>query len=66
MSLPPLDFKEEVEKYEALSERKEVFFKKCPHKQTKLTDNGLRCACGVSWYGPRQQMAQLQIELQKT
>lgn len=65
MSLPRLDFKEEVENYEALSERREVEFNKCPHKQTKLTDRGLKCSCGASWYGPRQQMEQLQILLQK-
>lgn len=66
MSLPRLDLKEDIEKYDALAERKEVTFNKCPHKQTKLTDNGLRCLCGASWYGPRQQMEQLQIALQKS
>jgi len=48
-NLPPLDFSQEVEEYEAYSESKEVKFIKCPHKNTKIVDGKLSCTCGAAW-----------------
>jgi len=50
-NLPPLDFKEDIEKYDAKFQSKEVSFKKCPHTQTELKEGTLRCICGASWSG---------------
>ena len=52
--LPPLDLKEE-EKFEALSEKKEVKFVKCPHKDVKFLNDKLICKCGAVWSGSRLQ-----------
>lgn len=49
IKLPPLDFREDVNKYEAFSESKEVEFTKCPHKETKIVDGTLKCKCGAGW-----------------
>jgi hypothetical protein len=53
--LPPLDLKEEKDKYEALYETKEVKFEKCKHKGVKFQNGMLVCPCGASWSGPRLQ-----------
>lgn len=53
MKLPPLDLKEEVEKYEAFTEKKELNFTKCDHKEVKFVGDGLRCVCGAGWQGER-------------
>jgi len=51
--LPPLDFTEEVEAFEAKSETKELDFKKCSHKNAKIEGDILKCDCGASWSGSR-------------
>ena len=53
--LPPLDLKEEAEKFEALSESKEVKFVKCNHSKVKFAKDGLLCPCGAYWMGSRLQ-----------
>lgn len=62
MNLPPLNFDEEVEKYEAFEEKKELNFPVCSHEQTTITNGWLRCKCGNSWQGP----VSVLVELQKT
>lgn len=54
-NLPPPNFKEDIEKYEAFSESKEVSFQKCSHKNIKFNKGELRCPCGVGFTGPRLQ-----------
>lgn len=51
--LPPLELKEEVEKYESFSESKEILFNKCKHKDTFIENGVLRCRCGAAWQGER-------------
>ena len=51
--LPPLDLKEDVEKYEAFSEQTEVSLKRCSHSQIKYTNGKLQCSCGVGYTGSR-------------
>lgn len=53
MKLPPLNVKEDVEKFDAFSETKEINFTKCDHKQVKFEQGRLRCVCGSSWEGER-------------
>lgn len=55
MSLPPLDHKEDIEKYEALHEKKEIVFSGCKHPQITFDKDKheLRCICGVAFTGPR-------------
>lgn len=65
MKLPPLDLKDEAQ-YEAFSEKKEIEFKKCPHNKVSITDNALTCLlCHTSWYGPSDQLIQLENLLSK-
>lgn len=54
-SLKPLDFKEDVEKYQAKEIKTEVLYPHCNHKQIKLneTRTELRCVCGIAFSGPR-------------
>lgn len=52
--LPPIDSKEDIAKYKALSEEKELNFDKCPHNDLEYKKQSLICKkCGVSWGGPR-------------
>ena len=53
--LTPLDLKEEVEKFEAFSEKKEIKFDRCKHKDVKYVDGKIVCPCGAAWAGPRLQ-----------
>lgn len=54
-NLPPLDLKEDIEKYQAFHEEKEVVFQGCKH--TGITfdkeKHQLRCVCGVAFSGER-------------
>ena len=59
--LPPLDFTEEIEKYEAKEERKEVAFPKCNHSKAVIKEGRLHCRCGVSYYGTLDQLLELQM-----
>lgn len=43
---------EDVEKYEARAESKEISFKKCNHKSLVKTPGGIRCKCGAGFTGP--------------
>jgi hypothetical protein len=53
--LPPIDVKEEIEKFQAFSESKEVVFSQCLHKSTEYDKEKaeLRCNCGAAWSGER-------------
>ena len=53
MKLPPLDLKEDVEKYDAFTEKKEINFTKCDHKGVRFEKGKLICTCGVGWEGER-------------
>ncbi len=48
-NLPPLNFSEDVEKYEAFTESKTVYLPKCPHKDTEIKNGKLICKCGSAW-----------------
>ncbi len=54
-NLPPLNHKEDVERYEAYEEKKNVDFKGCKHKEVSFFQDKheLRCVCGASWTGAR-------------
>ncbi len=52
--LPPINTREDVAKYQALSEEKKLNFKKCDHSDLSYEKQSLRCnKCGASWGGPR-------------
>jgi hypothetical protein len=51
--LLPLDLKEEIEKYEAKGEKKEINFGKCKHKDATVKNGMLVCPCGSCWSGAR-------------
>lgn len=51
--LPPIDFSEDVEKYEAKTFTQTLNFTKCKHKQIKYENGELRCDCGVAYSGSR-------------
>lgn len=44
---------EDIKKYEAFSESKDISFNKCLHKNLTIANGELRCKCGISWSGPR-------------
>lgn len=54
-NLPPIwdneNLKEDVDRFEALQETKEIKFKKCKHKNIRYCDGGIRCTCGAGWFG---------------
>jgi len=51
--LKPLDLKEDVERYEARSEQKDVKFERCDHKDIKAVKDRLICSCGAVFTGSR-------------
>ena len=51
--LKPLKFDEEVKKYEAVSEQKEVKFDRCDHKDATVDRDRIVCSCGAVWTGSR-------------
>lgn len=51
--LPPIDLKEDIGRYEAFNEQKEIKFDNCKHKDVKHVGNQLLCGCGASWSGER-------------
>lgn len=57
--LPPLNFQEEIEQYDAKHETKEITFPQCPHKDVRLENGFLKCKCGVGWDGPASQLAEI-------
>jgi hypothetical protein len=59
-NLAPLDLTEEVEKYEAFEEKREVAFVKCPHKHTKIVNGRLKCSCGAGWTDSLDNLLKLQ------
>lgn len=63
--LPPLNFKDEVNKYEAFQETKEVEFVACPHKETKIVNGTLKCKCGAGWSSSIDNLLHLQKLLQE-
>lgn len=63
--LPALDFKEEIELYEAKEEKTEINFPKCSHKETTIIDGWLKCKCGAGWTGPASMLVELKRELDK-
>lgn len=53
-NLPPIDLSEEVKKFDAFEEKKEVQFQGCKHKQTLLENQQLKCqSCPAVWTGTR-------------
>lgn len=55
-SLNPINFTEDIEKYEAKEIKAEVSFSTCKHKgTTKLNESRteLKCTCGKAWGGTR-------------
>jgi len=52
-SLPPLDFSEDIEKYDAKEERIELQHKRCTHENAVVEDGVLTCSCGAEWGGPQ-------------
>lgn len=52
-NLPPLDTTEDVEKYDALAESKEIDHNVCKHVNARMVGQELRCPCGAGWTGPR-------------
>ena len=57
--LPPLDFTEEIEEFEAKHESKEIRFPSCPHKEVSIENGSLKCKCGNAWYGSATQLTKL-------
>lgn len=53
--LPPINHKEDVENYNALSESKEIKFESCSHKNIQFNKekHELRCICGAAFTGER-------------
>ncbi len=52
-SLDPLNLEPEAKKYDAFSETKELEFKRCLHKNTKIINGELKCLdCRAAWSGP--------------
>lgn len=53
--LPPIDLKEDIEQYQALSESKEINFPRCDHKDIEFVKelHLLKCVCGVAYSGER-------------
>lgn len=51
--LPPIDTTDEVEKYEAHTEQKELVSAKCSHKRAEYRNGEVRCYCGAAWSGER-------------
>ena len=49
--LPPIDFSEDIERYEAKEEKVTLKESRCPHTQTTIKGNTLTCVCGASWQG---------------
>lgn len=55
--LPPLNFAKEIKRLDkhdvkVHTEKKNVEFENCNHKQAKIVNNELRCPCGAVWTGP--------------
>ena len=47
------EIKEEVKKFEAHSESRELSKERCDHKNKVKIENGmLKCQCGSGWQGP--------------
>jgi hypothetical protein len=51
--LPPIDLKEDNEKFEAHHESKEITFGRCTHKNAHFQNGMLVCPCGSAWSGNR-------------
>ena len=53
--LKPLDFTEDVKRYDAREEKKRVHTPKCRHKElTYAAEKAeVRCKCGAAWSGVR-------------
>lgn len=51
--LPPIDFTEDKQRYEAVEELSEVNLKRCKHKQVSFKKGQLVCVCGAAWAGPQ-------------
>lgn len=50
--LPPLDLKEDNEKYQAFNEKTEIKFNKCKHDPQLISGNEIKCKkCGNGWTG---------------
>lgn len=63
--LPPLNFEEDIEKYEAHDESSRIDFPVCKHKGATIVGRWLKCKCGVGWTAPASVLVELQKELNK-
>jgi len=52
-NLKSLDFSKEIKKYKAFSEKKELNFGRCSHRDVHFDKGYLVCPCGSSWSGER-------------
>lgn len=54
-NLPPINHKDDIERYEAFFESKTIEFPHCLHKDIQFVKDGheLRCKCGVAFTGER-------------
>ena len=51
-NLPPIDFSDEIKKFDAYHESKKVKMNKCNHiGKAKLVNGEIRCVCGAGWSG---------------
>lgn len=53
--LPPINHKEDIQNYQAFSEKKTVEFPHCNHSQIQFSKDKheLRCECGIAFTGER-------------
>ena len=51
--IDPIDTSEEIEKYKAHSESRELDSKRCKHERAEYKDGEVRCVCGAAWSGER-------------
>lgn len=51
--LPPIDFTEDITKYEAKAITADTNKPRCNHKQIKWVNGQLVCTCGVAYSGAR-------------
>lgn len=47
------DIEKEVKEYDAREYKKDILSTRCPHKDTTIIGDILRCVCGATWQGPR-------------
>lgn len=51
-NLKPIDFKEDVENYDAFHETKQIEFSQCNHRDSWIENGEVKCKCGAHWSAP--------------